>query len=150
MNGRLQIERKIESKRQEIAELDNKLRESQAFLQGLQEALKVISRDSSEGEISLREGSNVAKARDVIKRAGKPLHVKDILKAIGKDNSRNNRSSLSASISSYVKKGDIFTKAGAYTFGLVEFDRSPKVGDDEDLPENFGLDNGGKEGQSPL
>ncbi len=145
INFRIQLERKIDIKKQEIAETEAKLRELQAFIQGLQEALKVLPRDGSvDTDRALREGSNMAKARDCLTKSGRPMHIKDILKGIGKENTRNNRSSVGASLASYSKKGEIFTKTAPNTYGLIEFEQQQKV-DDGEFPDNFGLDDDLKE-----
>ena len=66
MGARQNLEKKIEQKRLEILELEAKLREMQAFIQGMQEALKVLPRDVVAGTPAqtLRAGSDMANARD--------------------------------------------------------------------------------------
>jgi hypothetical protein len=146
INARIQLERKIEAKRQEILQYETKILECNAFLQGLQEALKVLPRDPGDaGAPILREGSNIAKARDVLLKAGKSMHVKDILKELGKENTRNNRAALVGSITTYVRRGEIFTKTGANTFGVVEHQR-----DASELPDDWGTENGKTDNDSPF
>ena len=91
------------------------------YLQGMEDALKLLPRDDAETGAVLRPGSNLAKARDAIKQAGKPMHVSDLLAALGRDITRMNRSGLSGSMAAYVRRGEIFTRPAPNTFGLVEF-----------------------------
>lgn len=72
------------------------------------------------GADALRAGSELAKARDAIRSAGKPLHISEILAAIGKENTKKNRVSLGGSLAGYVRKGAIFSKSAPNTFGLIE------------------------------
>jgi hypothetical protein len=127
------LQKKIEKKQAEVDtfshEYDNFMRASTAYIQALQDTLKLIPEagDSASQEVSLRYGSNVAKARDALRQAGKPLHITEILKAIGLSQDKKNRLALGGSISAYARKKKIFTKTESNTFGLVEFN-DPSVG----------------------
>lgn len=148
MSIRSQLEKKIENKRQEIGELEAKLREANAFLQGLQEAMKVLPREGveeKEPDLILRSGSNMARTRDYLRRVGKPMHITEILKNIGLDVNKNSRVSLSGSLGSYARRGMIFTHTGPNAFGLIEFGSSRA---EEEPPDDFGIENGEKEGVS--
>jgi hypothetical protein len=123
MGLREDIAKKIDKKQQEIRALQEQLRDCTLYIETLQEVIKMIPRQAEEGkEISLRPGSQLAKARDAIKAAGKPLHITEILQAIGRGNSKENRLALSSSISAYVRKGEIFTRPEPNTFGLDALD----------------------------
>jgi len=134
MGLRNDLERKIERKRQEIKELEFKIREAQAYISAHQETLKMLSREGSGllAERNLRVGSSIAKARDAIKKAGKPLHIADLLKALGRPNDKKNRLSLSGSLAHYVRKGEIFSRPAPNTFGLTEFEHTGGDGEDDD------------------
>ena len=56
------------------------------------------------------------------KPSGKPLHISDLLVALGKETDHDNRAALSGSLSAYVRKHEIFTRPAPNTFGLVEFE----------------------------
>jgi hypothetical protein len=124
MDLRNELLKRIEKKQAEIREYEDRIREATAYVQGLQDTLKLIPKDDEFGnqEISLRHGSNVGKARDALKAAGKPLHITDILKAIGQPIDKKHRLALGGSIASYARKGAIFTKTAPNTFGLSEFE----------------------------
>ena len=137
MGIRQDFERRIAKKQQEISDLELQVRDARSYLQALQDSLKLIPRDmdsngSSGGD--LRAGSALSKARDAIKKAGKPLHINDILTALGKTVDKKNKLSLAGSISNYARKQEIFTRTAPNTFGLREFEPST----DEQLPESFG------------
>lgn len=130
MGQREQLQKRIDSKLKEIEELESKIRDGQVYVSAMQEAMKFIPRDADEDasgdnavkSVTLRHGSSLAQARDAILRAGKPLHISEILQAIGKPNDKKNRISLSGSIASYVRSGVIFTRPRPNTFGLTELD----------------------------
>ncbi len=137
MGVRQDFERRIARKEQEIGELELTLRDAKTVVQTLQEAMRLLPKDMLEqdtGGRGLRAGSALSKARDAIKKAGKPLHVQEILKALGKPQDKKNRLSLGGSLSAYVRKKDIFTKPAPNTFGLFELESSGP----SELPETFG------------
>lgn len=74
---------------------------------------------SQNGKGELRPGSAIYKARHVIEKAGHPLHIGEILIAIGKANNKANRISLSGSLSSYVRKREFFMRTGPNIFATV-------------------------------
>ncbi len=119
MISRQRIEFKIEQKEEEIQELESKIRENRAYVQALQDTLKMLPRDGNQ-EKALRQGSDMAKARDAILAAGKPLHISEILTALGKEVVKKNRVAVAGSMAGYVRKGAVFTKTAPNTFGLVE------------------------------
>ena len=133
MTLRGQLERKIQAKNQEIAKLESELLESRSYVQGLQDALKLLPRDDANnaGKI-LRPGSDMAKARERLLKEGKPLHIDEILKALGKG--KEHKASISGSLGNYVRKGEIFTRPGPNIFGLKEFET-----ESGEPPEDFGI-----------
>lgn len=124
-------ERKIEKKRQEIAELKKQLITAETYLEGMLDMAKVLPRDGEKKETVLRAGTDLAKARDFIKIHGCPQHVTEILKGLGKEVNKANRISLSGSLGSYVRKGIIFTKPDPNTFGLIEMENTGENKSDE-------------------
>lgn len=120
-------------KQQEIKQLEMKLREANAYLQALQDSIRVLNREESgeannDGETTLRPGTSIAQAHDVLKASGKPLHINDLLQKMGKTADKKSRLSLSGSLAAYVREGQIFTRTGPNTFGLIEFGRQPVTG----------------------
>jgi hypothetical protein len=132
MGLREQIQREIDSKETELGNLENQLREGRAYIQGLQKTLRLIGREQQDafqiGEQTkvtiLRHGSLLSQAREAILKAGRPLHITNILKAIGKPDDKQSRISLSGSLAAYVRKGEIFTRPEPNTFGLIEMGKS--------------------------
>jgi hypothetical protein len=141
MGIREDLVRKIERKRAEIAELETTTRLAREYLQALEDTLKMIPRDLTNGADSvtvLRAGSALAKAREAIRKVGRPMHITELLEAIGKGTSRNERAGLSGTLAAYVRRGEIFTRPAPNTFGLTEL----KSGDGGDVslvpPSGFG------------
>lgn len=153
MGIRREIEKRIEKKQKEMQDLEREtticLREGAAYIQGLQESLRLMPKEAIAGEErTLRAGSLIAKARDAIELAGKSLHISELLKALGRPVDHANKVSLSGSLAAYVRKGDVFTRPAPNTFGLVSFEPRKRIepnNDDDELPESFGLENGKQE-----
>jgi hypothetical protein len=137
MGVRQDFEKRIGRKEQEIADLEGKIRDARSYIQALEDAMKIVPKDVLEQESdgrTLRPGSSMAKARDAVRKAGKPIYILDILKAIGKPQDKKNRISLAGSLSAYAKRKEIFTKPAPNTFGLLEFEKAPEA----EIPESFG------------
>lgn len=130
------LHRLISKKEQEIVELEQKLRDARIYLQAVQDSIRVLPREAMDISKTreLRPGTAVANARDLIKSAGHPLHVTEILKGLGKPVDSKNKLSLSGSLAGYVRDGQIFNRPAPNTFGLLEFDNGKKP----DLPDDFG------------
>ena len=141
MRIRHELLKRIEKKREEIRDLEIKLAEAKAYTQALEDSLRLLPKEGApeklEPEQVLRPGSAVAKARAAILKANKPLHVTEILKVIGRPVDKNNRVSLSGSLSGYVKRGEIFTRPAPNTFGLLELNHN-EMPPEEEPPEGFG------------
>lgn len=141
MSLRDNFQKLIDKKQQEIDNLELQLREANAYIQALQDSMKLLPREgnnTAEMGYNLRPDSTLAKARDIIRATGKPMPIGDILKAIGASPDKKNRVSLAGTLSSYTKKGRIFTKTAPNTFGLLEFGASQAIAGEDDLPEDFG------------
>jgi len=140
MNIRKELERKIEKKREEIASLEKTLGEARAYLQALEDTRKLLPKDSdTHEEVVLRPGTDLAKVRGVLQQEGKPLHVEELLRRIGKSPEKKHKISLSGSLAAYARDHKIFTRPAPNTFGLVEFETADGLTGDGP-PENFGLD----------
>ena len=137
MGIRENLQKLVSKKLEEISVLELQVKEAKAYIQGLQDSIKLLPRDgSSAAEYTLREGSALAKTRDVLKTAGTPLTIADILKALGTPQDKKHRISLAGTLSGYARDGKVFTKTAPNTFGLIEF-RSVQPNEDE-IPEDFG------------
>ena len=142
-SSRQRIEDRIKRKEAEIQELEMKIREERAYVQALHDTMKFLPRDDDVPvESILRTGSAVAEARGAILNAGRPLHISDILKAMGRPVDRKNTTGLSGSIAAYVRKGEIFNRPAPNTFGLVEMTQDQSgiepAAAEEEPPPDFG------------
>ncbi len=124
MTARAELRKLIEKKRDEMAALQTKVRESEVYIRALEEALQVLpSRervDNGNAGGVLRQGSKAALARQAILAAGRPMHVEEILQAMKQESTRSNRVIIGGSVSAYVRKGEIFTRTAPNTFSLIE------------------------------
>lgn len=140
MKFRDDLQKRIEKKELEIRELEKQLAAANAYLQALQETIRMLPKEPRSGQSLptqiLRPGSGVAKVREAIIKAGKPLHITELLKALGRPVDKNSRVSLSGSLSGYVKRNEIFTRPAPNTFGLIELNHSQMPEDEP--PEDFG------------
>jgi len=137
------LERKIDAARQEIARIEAELIEKKAFVQGLQEALKLFPKGSTESkaETVLRQGSDMAKARDFLQDLKRPAHITEILEGIGKENNKNNRLSIGSSLAGYARKNEFFAKTAPNTFTLIGLLKDAETEEESGPPETFGQSN---------
>lgn len=153
MGYRHEMIKRIKRKEQEIvdwknkfAEIKSELEKAESYLLALNDSLRLYPNDENQPEETrLRANSDLAKARDALKKAGHPLHVNALLEQIGKTVTKSNRVSLSGSIGNYVREGKIFTRPLPNTFGLKEFDTPsaediaaggvPAINEDDDFSE---------------
>jgi hypothetical protein len=139
MDVRRKITKEIEKQELKIAQMRTDLAAEEAYLRAQQDMLKLLPRDSRDAAASLRANTDLAKARDIIREAGAPLHVGEILKKLGREITKDSRASLAGSIGWYVRRDEIFTRPAPNTFGLREFNGAPDDSDSEP-PEDFGID----------
>lgn len=141
MNERQKIEGSLRKKEQEIQGLEEKIKAAKVYVKALRDVLKLLDKGNEveTAESILRQGSAVAHARDVILEREIPVHIGDLLGAIGKPQTREARSSLGSSLAAYVRRGDIFVRTAPNTFGLIELghDREEDKNDPEP-PTGFG------------
>ncbi len=141
MNERKKIEDRIRKKEEEVQELEAQTRDARVYVRALQDVLKMLPRETesaSDSPTTLRVGSSVAIARDIILKKGVPVHITELLKDMGKDLTRESRASLGSSLAAYVRKGEIFTRPAPNKFGLVELGHTEKEEGDNEPPEDFG------------
>lgn len=125
------LARRIDRKRAEIIDLESQANTARTYLQALEDMYKLAARETLSASIStseavrttplFRDGSMTGRAYAAIKQAGRPLHVNQLLPAIGRSVNRQERSAISGTLAAYVRKGDVFTRPAPNTFGLVEF-----------------------------
>jgi len=136
---RRRIERKIRKKEQEIEGLSRQLDAARSHLEGLRDSLSVFPNVNGDASgVTLRPGSATLAAYEALKATGHSMHIRDILKALGKEENRDNRMSLAGAISAYSRKGIIFTRPEPNTFGLVEFETSDTSVEDDIPPTDEG------------
>jgi hypothetical protein len=116
----------IEKAEEEQASLRNQIELKDAYIQGLKDTLRHFpkSPEKSNGQTALRAGSDIAKARNIILKEGKPMHIVEIVKRLGKEVTKQNKASLSSYIGSFVRSGEYFTRPAPNTFGVVEFEEN--------------------------
>jgi hypothetical protein len=136
MNTRDQFQKLIDRKQQEINDLEMQIEKARAYMQALQDSMKFLPKENGQMQIVLRPGTALAKTQEILRKAGKPLHITELLKALNEKPDK--RVSLSGSLSAYVRNNQIFTRPAPNTFGLKEMN---EVGDiSEEIPEDFGDD----------
>lgn len=143
MGEREKVHDRIRKKELEIQDLESKIKDAKVYLQALEDVLRLFPREADIGDVALlRPGSLVAQARDAILKHGGPMHVTALVKALGRELTRANQTGIAGSIAAYVRKGEIFTRVGPNTFGLVELGKagSPEVETTDEPPADFGQD----------
>ena len=143
MNEREVIETQVSKKQSEIDSLEDKIKAAKVYVAALRDVLKLMdkaTKDDSgeEGETKLRAGSAVTLARDVILERRSPIHIDELLLAMGKEVTRDTKASLAGSLAAYVRKGEIFTRPAPNTYGLTELGHFEVADVEEEPPAGFG------------
>jgi hypothetical protein len=142
MSERSIVESQLHKKEAEVLQLEEKLKAARVYVKALQDVLREFSRDTSSveagSEVALRHGSSVAQARDVILARGTPIHIDDLLEALGKEITRETKASLTGSLAAYVRKEEIFTRPAPSTFGLIELKHFDIEEEPREPPPGFG------------
>jgi hypothetical protein len=144
-----EIQRRIRNKETEIASIERQILDlrvkqesAKAYIQGLQDILPKAARedDIADGKpVELRPGTLLALAREALRAAGKPLHIGDLLIAMNKENTPQQRLSLGGSLARAVRENAVFTRPGPNIFGLLEMPEAQVAKtEEEELPEGFG------------
>ena len=117
------IDDKIRKDEDQVGKTEVKLAEAKARHNAFKESLKILTGGATNKPKDLRPSSELAKVRDHLRKANKPLPLSDILSLIGKANDKGKYRSLRGTLRSYAKLGNIFTIASEdpHTFGLIEF-----------------------------
>lgn len=142
MSERKVIEDKIRRKRNEISTLEDKLKAAKVYIKALNDVLDILEKsdEADAPEPKLRKGSLVDQAREVILERDEPVHLDDLLRAMGKDVTRDSKGSLNGSLAAYVRNEDIFVRTAPATYGLIELSHAPEDDEDQDEapPAGFG------------
>jgi hypothetical protein len=150
MGARENLQRIIERKRQEAAELEASLRDARTYIEAMTDAMKALPREpvnangAGGAEPTLRPGTMVYQVRELLRKSHKPLHISEILQGLGRPIDKKNRVSVSGSLAAYVRNKQIFARPKPNTFGLLEMEltsEAPSATDsviDDELPESFG------------
>lgn len=140
MDARHDIEKRINKERQIITDLQGKIERSESFIQGLQEALRILPKDgtikSSKRNVTIRANSDMAKIRDLIGEAGRPMYISEIVMGLGREDTKSNRMSIAGSLGRYVRKGVVFDRPGPNLFSLIGMQESVST----ELPPAFGAE----------
>lgn len=139
MHIREQFQRMLDRKQQEINDLELQLEKAKTYVEALQDSMRLLPKNPSDAEVTLRPGTALDKTRELLKATGRPMHITEILKALNQPIDKKHKLSLSGSLSTYVRNAQIFTRPAPNTFGLIEMN-SKGQGESgvEDLPEDFG------------
>jgi hypothetical protein len=135
---RAQIEKEVSKKQAELDAMERDLHAARAVLAAFKELLRKIPAEGGAsssplptgwGKNELRPGSDATKARQAILKAGKPLHLTEILSVMGRADTKKNRLSVASSLANYARKGQHFVKTGPNIFWVlgVEEPKTPTL-----------------------
>lgn len=154
MSERAIIEAQLVKKNNEIQGLEKRVEAAKVYAKALEDVLRAIGKgdpDTSIDGVTLRSGSLVARARNVILERKTPIHIDELLEALGRDVNRETKASLTGSIAAYVRKEEIFTRPLPSTFGLIELDHFEVVDEQEVGPPNdFGYGQASTDDEIPF
>jgi hypothetical protein len=117
--------------------------EASSYVQALEDTVKMLPKPSADGtpvssDRTPRAGRMVAQAREILVATGHTMHIRELLKSMGKPDDKTSRAALSGSLSAYTRRHEIFTLPAPNTFGLIEFGGNATV--ETEPPLDFGID----------
>jgi hypothetical protein len=128
---RQEIQKRIKKKQAELKSYETKqmmlqgdMEKLRAVISELESILRSLPNEDIEGAKAEREprfGTDVYRAREALRNAGGPLHISQILQAMGEEPTKAKRSSVSSQIAAYAKANAIFESYGGNTFGLKDY-----------------------------
>lgn len=129
LNERRRALATIEETLQKLTAEKNNLRK---IVMSLEELIQALPADDTQidevPEKELRSGSDMYKLREILRRAGKPLHINELLDRLNSEPTKAKKQSLVGQLGVYVRGNNIFTRPIPNTFGLKEFEKSDYVG----------------------
>ena len=115
----------------ELAETDLKIADAETRIDAWRTSCKFFDRPATSpsniplppGKHDLRPASELAVVRELIRKAGQPLPLSDIVAQLGQVGNEEKYASLRGTLFGYVKKGKVFTleSKSPHVFGLLEF-----------------------------
>jgi len=141
VSERKRIEERLRKKEQEIKSFEEKIKDTKVYCQALRDILRMMEKAEeaeTSPETTLRAGSMVAQARAILLEHGTPVHIDDLLDALGKGVTRETKASLTGSLAAYVRRHEIFTRPAPSTFGLIELGHATTEGGEPEPPPGFG------------
>jgi len=139
MDFRQLVSKEIARQEGRIAKLEHELETAKTYLKAQVDMLKLLPSDGNaagtvDDDVALRPGGDPAKVRDILKAAGAPLHVMELLARLGKALTPENRATLTGTLGNYVRKNRVFVKTAPNTFGLL----NASLEEADEIPESFG------------
>jgi hypothetical protein len=133
-----ELEKRLKRKRAEISALEGEIEHFEDRIAGsrekistleatLQELQSLYNLIPSEADVSgpqpaFRQNSEGWLVHEVLRNAGKPMYVDEILEQLGREITIEARGSLAGQLGGYVRKGQVFTRPAPNTFGLREWE----------------------------
>lgn len=119
---------------EEIAKLEKVAADALAGIETWKKALKLLPKDTDTRpklrRAELRPGSDMDLARIALTEAQKPLHINQLIVAMGRESSKESKISIASSIQAYARREIIFKKTAPNTFGLIDMPQQAEDGSD--------------------
>ena len=124
------IQNQLKRKMKDLQELESKRLQIDIQISGalgaisaLEEVMKHFPKEDIHGDParSLRAGGSVARIYEILKKNGKPMHIKEILEEMGKSTDNKSQQATGSQLNSYVRQERIFARDLPNIFGLREW-----------------------------
>jgi hypothetical protein len=107
-------------KQAELVRLEAELAAGRAYLRFLTERIEAAEKRCGDGEPECTDP--VIVIRRLIREAGQPLYIDDILRGLDRPLNRDGREEIRQLLLSWVRREEIFTRPRPGVFGLVELE----------------------------
>jgi hypothetical protein len=107
-----------------LEEIRNQITDAEGRRAGIEKSQRLYFQPQKDKSRDLKPNSELAKVRDHIRAAGKPLTLDEILIALGKAGDQKKFQSLRGTLRGYAKNKKVFTNEATNLFGLLEFENT--------------------------
>jgi len=135
----------IQSLKKKRQDLDAQISKCEAYIEGLRDAMRHLPKpdEDENAALRLRPDSTIGKIYRILQTKKEPMHINDLLTALGKPLDKKVRQATVGPINQYVRQGRIFSRDAPSTFGLLEWKKTSQgteesgAGGNGDLLEGF-------------
>jgi hypothetical protein len=140
---RTELEKRLKKKRAEVNALTGEIEQYERLIDDRKYRIEILaasieelqslynlfpSESDATPQVVFRANSDGGAVHEILRDAGEPLYIDDILERLEREVTIESRGSLAGQLGGYVRKGQVFTRPAPNTFGLREWEVKADAG----------------------